>query len=254
MKYSCATFRFDFAEPWQEDVFAQSLFDLGFDTIDGTTAYIPTDLLEQNRQAIEDTVRTTEGVEMVEIADCPDQNWNEAWEAEHPMEELPLGVQIVPHCAFGAGHHETTAMMIDALLEADLHGKTVLDNGCGTGVLGIMAAKCGAKSVQAVDIDENSVRNTQENAARNGVAISVALGSSPTDGQYDLILANIHRNILLEQMPLYARYLNDGGQLWLSGFYEDDCSVLTQAAEKAGLHTLFCHKNGEWRMLGLGKE
>ena len=254
MKYSCATFRYHFAEPWQEDVFAQSLFDLGFDTIDGNTAYIPTDLLDANRQAIEDTIGATEGVELVAVADCPDQNWNEAWEAEHPIEELPMGVQIVPHCAFGAGHHETTAMMIAALTETDLREKTVLDNGCGTGVLGIMAAKCGAKSVQAVDIDENSVRNTQENAARNGVEISVVLGCTPTEGQYDLILANIHRNILLEQMGLYAKYLNDGGLLWMSGFYEEDCQPLIDAAAQVGLCHIATRQNGEWRMVEMKKE
>lgn len=253
MRYSCATFRFDFAEPWQEDVFAQALFDAGFDTIDGEQAYIETDRLHANREAIERLIGETEGVELVELTDCPDQNWNEAWEAEHPIEELPMGVQIVPHCAFGAGHHETTAMMIDALLRADLHGKTVLDNGCGTGVLGIMAGKCGAEKVVAVDIDENSVRNTEENAARNGVQIAVSLGSRPTEGQYDLILANIHRNILLEQMALYARYLNAAGQLWLSGFYEDDCAPLIDAAAQEGLSHIATHENGEWRMIEFRK-
>ncbi len=234
-------------------MFAQALFDAGFDTIDGEQAYIETDRLHANREAIERLIGETEGVELVELTDCPDQNWNEAWEAEHPIEELPMGVQIVPHCAFGAGHHETTAMMIDALLRTDLHGKTVLDNGCGTGVLGIMAAKCGAEKVVAVDIDENSVRNTEENAARNDVQIAVSLGSRPTEGQYDLILANIHRNILLEQMALYAQYLNAAGQLWLSGFYEDDCAPLIDAATQEGLSHIATHENGEWRMIEFGK-
>ncbi|MGM9836949.1 MAG: 50S ribosomal protein L11 methyltransferase [Paludibacteraceae bacterium] len=243
MLYSVAHFKFRFAEAWQADVFAQALFDIGFDTIDGEDAYIPTAALETAETALQQLVADTRGVELLSIDACPDQNWNAVWEAEHPVEELPLGVRIVPHCAFGAGHHETTGMMIDALLRTDLTGKTVLDNGCGTGILGIFAAKQGAARVIAVDIDDKSVQNTAENALLNGVQIEVSQGSmppcpSPADGAsqtisapaYDLIMANIHRNILLQQMPLYAQYLRQGGMLMLSGFYADDCSDLVSAA------------------------
>lgn len=249
MKYSVAHFAFSFAESWQEEVFTQSLFDLGFDTLDGSDAYIQTDLLDAHRADLQQLITVTDEVQLLSLEECPDENWNATWEAEHPMEELPLGVRIIPHCAFGAGHHETTSMMIDALLQTDLTGKSVLDNGCGTGVLGIFAALRGATHVLAVDIDDKSVLNTQENAALNNVQIEARLGDTPPKGHYDLIMANIHRNILLAQMPLYAQYLNAGGSLWLSGFYADDCPALISAAASVGLTHTATHTTGDWCML-----
>ena len=204
-----------------------------------------------------------------------------------------MDVVIIPHCAFGAGHHETTGMMIDALMERDLTGCRVLDNGCGTGVLGIFAAKRGADSVLAIDIDEKSVENTLENAARNGVTIRALQGTLETiaddnsvrvrpdmsglkdhievrvrkrprllkdqiensqivNGQivqsFDLILANIHRNILLSQLPLYAQLSKE---VWLSGFYEQDAPTLIAAAEKVGLHVVGHNQRNGWSMLQL---
>lgn len=239
-----------FAEEWQADVFAQALFDLGFDTIDGDKAYIPTALLNAQRQALDTLIDSTEGVTLTRLEACPDENWNAAWEAEHPVQELPLGVKIVPHCAFGAGHHETTSMMIEALLETDLQGLNVLDHGTGTGVLAIFAKRRGAGHVLAVDIDEKSVENARENATLNGVEIDVRLGSTvPEEGLFDLIMANIHRNVLLANMPAYAAHLNQGGQVWLSGFYETDCDALRQAAEENGLEVTALRATGEWQWM-----
>ena len=249
MLYSVATFDFHFAQEWQEDVFVQTLFDLGFDTIDGNKAYIPTEVLETQAEAIQAHIAATEGVALVGIEACPDENWNAIWEAEHPMQELPLGVKIIPHCAFGAGHHETTSMMIDALLAGSWKGKRVLDHGTGTGVLAIFAKRLEADEVVAIDIDDKSVMNARENAELNGVEVDVRLGDTPPEEKFDLILANIHRNILLANMAHYAACLNPDGQLWLSGFYEDDCSVLIKAAEANSLQLLAKHTNGEWRML-----
>ena len=250
MRYSVATLDMHFAEEWQADVFVQALFDLGFDTIDGNRAYIPTATLDAQRQALDALIDSTEGVTLLGLEDCPDENWNAAWEAEHPVQELPLGVKIVPHCAFGAGHHETTAMMIDALLETDLQGLRVLDHGTGTGVLAIFAKRRGASEVLAVDIDEKSVENARENAALNSVEIDVRLGSTvPEEGRFDLIMANIHRNILLANMPSYAAHLNPGGQLWLSGFYATDCDALRQATEENGLQITDLRANGEWQWM-----
>ena len=107
--------------------------------------------------------------------------------------------------------------------------------------------------VVAVDIDENSVRNAQENAEANGVTIDVRLGANVPEGAYDLIMANIHRNILLAQMADYARYLTQGGELWLSGFYEADCPTLIDAAKAQGLQHTGTRENGEWRMICLRK-
>lgn len=254
MQYSVATFDFHFAQEWQADVFAQTLFDLGFDTIEDNKAYIPTEILNNSMDAIQTELAGTEGVTLLKIETCLDENWNAAWEAEHPIQELPMGVKIIPHCAFGAGHHETTSMMIEALLNYPLEGKRVLDHGTGTGVLAIFAKRLGASAVVAVDIDDKSVINARENAAWNEVEIDVRLGDAPPKEEFDLILANIHRNILLANMPQYAACLRPKGQLWLSGFYESDCPVLIEAAEKEGLHFTAKHANGEWRMLAFSQK
>ena len=280
MLYSVAHFQTSFAEQWQADIFAQSLCDIGFDTIDGSDAYIPTAHLDI--PALQAVVAQTEGVSLLSVEECPDENWNAVWESEHAAEQLPMDVVIIPHCAFGAGHHETTGMMIDALMERDLSGCRVLDNGCGTGVLGIFAAKRGAASVLAIDIDDKSVENTLENAARNSVTIHALQGTLETladdfgrrhltgdagvslavngqivnykivNGQmvksFDLILANIHRNILLSQLPLYAQLSKE---VWLSGFYEDDAPTLIAAAENVGFHITNKHTRNNWCMLCL---
>ena len=268
MLYHCLHIKTDFAEEWQKDLFEQQLCDLGVDTIDAGSApeqggadyYIPSDLWQQNQGEIREYLSSFNFP--FSDSEVPDENWNAVWESEHPVQELPLGVRIVPHCAFGAGYHETTSMMIEQLLESDLTGKSVLDNGCGTGVLGIFARKRGAEEVTAVDIDDKSVENARENAALNGVRIDARLGDlsalSATVLQrsgltakrpFDLILSNIHRNVLLAQMQTYAQLLTHGGELWLSGFYETDCPALLAAAEEQGLQYLETHEKGEWRMM-----
>ena len=279
MKYHVLHITTDFAEEWQKEVFDQELCDLGVDTIDGglepeqaghADYYIPSDLWEQNQDAIQAQISDTEGATLLSVDEVPDQNWNAVWEAEHPVQELPLGVKIIPHCAFGAGHHETTAMMIEALInfksQISNFKFNVLDNGCGTGVLGIFAKKLGAAHVLAVDIDDKSVQNTLENAALNGVELDVHLGSVSEQGErsvlcqtegrsvFDLVLANIHRNILLAQMPIYARIIKEGGEVWMSGFYETDCPALEEEAKKNGLQLIEVRANGEWRMMRCRKE
>lgn len=252
MQYSVAHFQYRFSEEWEQYIFEQALADIGFETWDGEDAYIQTELLD--KAAVNSLVDSTKGVTLLSIEACEDKNWNETWEAEHPIMELAMGVQIIPHCAFGAGYHETTSMLIDQLMELELSGKNVLDNGCGTGVLGIIAAKRGAQHVVGVDIDDKSVESTIANAQLNHVEIDARLGSEPAEGQYDLILSNIHRNILLEQMPLYARYLQPDGQLWLSGFYENDVPILIEAAQQQGLQAVSQHARNEWRMIKMRKE
>lgn len=267
MQYHVLHIETCFAEEWQADVFNQQICELGVDTISDSDYYIPSDVWTQNADEIEALCAATEGVTLLRAEACPDENWNATWEAEHPMQELPLGVKIIPHCAFGAGHHETTSMIINSLLSAHLTDKNVLDHGTGTGVLAIFAKKLGANYVLAIDIDDKSVANARENAALNNVDIDVRLGDtvpglsdssqSPINDEpekgFHLILANIHRNILLASMPSYAAALTLGGELWLSGFYEEDCPALVASAEAYGLHLLDTHSNGEWRMLQFAK-
>ena len=259
MHYHCLHIKTDFAEEWQREVFDQQLCDLGVETIDGSDYYIQSEVLKENRSAITNFLSSFSF--HFSIDECPDENWNAVWEAEHPMQELPLGIKIIPHCAFGAGHHETTAMMIEALLSADLSGKKVLDHGTGTGVLAIFAKRLGADHVLAIDIDDKSVANAKENAALNGEEIEVHLGDTvppfrgePTERGYHLILANIHRNVLIANMAAYNACLTAGGELWLSGFYESDCPVLQTAAEAEGLTVTDVLANGEWRLMKCRKE
>ena len=254
MRYHVLHIRTTFAEEWQKDVFDQQMCDLGVDTIDGEDYYIPSGLWHQNQAAIRHQLSMLNS--QFSIAEVPDADWNAAWEAEHPMMELPLGVKIVPHCAFGAGHHETTAMMIDALLHHQPSFASVLDHGTGTGVLAIFAKRLGAKYVLAIDNDDKSVENAKENAALNNANIDIRLGDSipaPLKGKpergFDLILANIHRNVLLANMDSYAVHLIAGGELWLSGFYETDCPALIASAEAHGLQHTATRANGEWRMM-----
>lgn len=261
MKYNVLHIQTYFAEEWQKDLFDQQLFDLGVDTIAGLEPeqvshaeyYIPSEIWTENADEIEALCAATQGVTFLDAEACPDENWNAVWESEHPMQELPLGVKIIPHCAFGAGHHETTSILINTLVLSDLSGKNVLDHGTGTGVLAIFAKRLGAKQVIAVDIDDKSVENAKENAALNGEEIDVRLGDSVPEGIFDLILANIHRNILLANMEAYAKHMRVGGELWLSGFYAEDCPALQEAAEQQGLTLMAIHSNREWKMMQLKK-
>lgn len=182
------------------------------------------------------------------------QNWNAEWEKNfHPIKvgdrcmvrapfhqavKVDYDIVIEPKMSFGTGHHETTHMMLQHILDNDFSGKSVLDMGCGTGVLAILAKKKGAKDVDAIDIDEWCFINTQENIERNSCAdIKAYQGdSSLLEGkQYDVILANINRNILLEDIPVYAKCLKKGGALFLSGFYLEDLDAISSKCATYGL-------------------
>jgi ribosomal protein L11 methyltransferase len=152
--------------------------------------------------------------------------------------EFPYEIIIDPKMSFGTGHHQTTSMMLQYILENDFNGKQVLDMGCGTGILAILASKKGANSVLAVDYDEICVESVIENRALNHVEHIEALCGSYevlTGRVFDVILANINRNILLEQLPQYALSIRTGGELYLSGFYEqEDLAILSDAATSLG--------------------
>ena len=265
MRYHVLHIETSFPEEWRKAVFDQMLCNIGVDTIDGEYYYLPSEIWEQKEKLIRVTIdveyHMDKSAKLISVEACPDENWNATWEAEHPMQELPLGIKIIPHCAFGAGHHETTSLLINTLLSTNLTGKNVLDHGTGTGVLAIFAKKQGAQQVFAVDIDDKSVENAKENAALNNVEIDIRLGdlsSLPFReglglGSFHLILANIHRNVLLDHMPSYAASLQKGGELWLSGFYESDCPALISSAESHSLHHLATLSNGEWHMLRFQK-
>lgn len=205
--------------------------------------------------------------------DIPDQDWNEAWEAEgfdpiivdgkvtiydaHHVEDTeqfssPIQIGIQARNAFGTGNHETTRMIVSTLLELPLTGRRILDCGCGTGILGIVALRCGAKEVVAYDIDEFSSDNARHNAVLNGVGehMDVLLGNagvlSHIEGIFDVVLANINRNILLQDMEAFHSVMAHGATLVLSGFYEEDAPMLLQKAETLGLHEVSRKVDNNW--------
>lgn len=195
------------------------------------------------------------------IEEIEQVNWNEAWETNfepidvdgkchirapfHPATGTEFELVIEPKMSFGTGHHETTYLMIKLLLEENLKGKTVLDMGSGTAVLAILAEKKGAVSIDAIDIDSWCYENGIENVQRNNChQIQVLLGDVSLLGtkKYDVIIANINRNILLQDIPKYAKSIHQGGKLFLSGFYQSDLQDIEAVCNQNGL---FLHKNIE---------
>ena len=152
--------------------------------------------------------------------------------------------------AFGTGHHETTSSILGELLEADLKGKSVLDMGCGTSILAILASMRGAEKVTAIDIDDWCVNNSRDNIALNGISnITVALGdASLLEGHepFDVIIANINRNILLQDMPAYAACMKKGSELYISGFYTEDIPVLREKAESLSMEYVHHREKHNW--------
>jgi ribosomal protein L11 methyltransferase len=194
------------------------------------------------------------------------QNWNEEWEKNfepllisgicsvrasfHPQPEgVAYDIVINPKMSFGTGHHETTTLMIENMLDIQQAGKRVLDMGCGTGILAILAAKRGAAEVVAVDIEDWTVENARENAALNATSVEVRLGDVQViarDAPYDIILANINRNVLLADMPVYARLLVPGGTLVMSGFYTEDLEVISAKAFENSLSYKTMRAKNNW--------
>lgn len=191
-----------------------------------------------------------------ETAIIPKENWNESWESNyHPIEipgrcrvrasfhrpdsNFPLEIVINPKMSFGTGHHSTTWLMMECLLDLGCKSKSVVDLGTGTGILAILVRKLGASGVDATDIDEWCIENSTENFALNDCSdIQVQQGSIKEvklQGPYELVLANINRNVLLEEMPTYSELLPPNGTLLLSGFYEGDLPVIKKRASEVGL-------------------
>ena len=209
------------------------------------------------------------------VGEAEDRDWNEQWEQEgfdpivvdnrlviHDGRHLPeqlstvnyqLSIEIDARLAFGTGTHETTRMVCSTLLTLPLDGKRVLDCGCGTGILGIVALKLGASACTAYDIDEWSVDNTRHNAVINQVDITPLLGDATilnkVEGSFGLVMANINRNILLNDLPTFRSKMADGAQLILSGFYTDDIPLLVDKAEECGLRLVSQLEENGWACL-----
>ena len=250
-------FTFSPKEPISEILIAE-LGNVGFEsfveTENGVTAYIQK--TDWNAEILADIFVLNSDEFSIEynLNEVPQTNWNAEWEKNfepiqvddlvsirapfHENPNLKYDIVIEPKMSFGTGHHETTHMMVQHLLQLDLENKKVLDMGCGTGILAIFAEMKGAKPLDAIDIDNWCYENSVENVTRNNCEnISVYEGDATllVDKKYDVIIANINRNILLMDMKVYTNCLQEGGILLLSGFYKQDIPVIDAEVIKYGL-------------------
>lgn len=240
-------------------------FESFVETEDGVTAYIQKDEWRDN---ILDEVEILNSAEFKidhSFLEIEQINWNIEWEKNfspievdgkcvvrapfHPERNLEYEIVIEPKMSFGTGHHETTFMMLQYILENEFEEKSVLDMGCGTAVLAILVEMRGASSIDAIDIDdwcyENSLENTEKNHCQN---ISVYLGDASLlkDQKYNVIIANINRNILLEDMHVYKKCLKSGGLLYLSGFYTQDLAIIKETCNNLGLEFVDNKEKNNW--------
>ena len=261
-------------QPWNEILMAE-LIEIGFDSFteehDGILGYIQKDLFNENQLKEINLFKNDEVKISYKYQEMPNINWNEEWEKNfspinvenqvsiraefHENQNLPHEIIIQPKMSFGTGHHATTYLMIQQMLDLDFQNKAVLDMGCGTSVLAIFAKQKGAGKTVAIDIDEWSVENSVENAERNGVELEVSQGTAENLGKekFDIILANINRNILISDIQTYVSVLNDGGQLLLSGLCFFDVDDILEVCTQQNLTLKKKLQREEWISLLLEK-
>lgn len=257
-----------------KDVLTAVLADLGFESFviedESVKAYIQTDLFDN--EGLNNAIRNfpIDGVELIThtYTEVEDRNWNEEWEKNYfqpvmianrciihstfhkDVPKAEYDIVINPQMAFGTGHHETTSLVIEYLLEEELSGKRVIDMGCGTSVLAIMASMRGASRCTAIDIDDWCVRNSKENIQLNNISnITVIHGDANVLNKVDtcnLFIANINRNILINDMNKYMAKMEDGATLFMSGFYTEDIDEIRKSAESNGLTFVSYKQKNNW--------
>ncbi|CAM4030798.1 ribosomal protein L11 methyltransferase [Pedobacter westerhofensis] len=271
MQYIQVTFSFVSIQEYQKDLLINELAEIGFntfeDTSNGFSAFIDEDSYSQynlNDVLIQFEDEFEYAYTVTEIAA---ENWNEEWEKNFepliidercyvratfhaPQPQYRYEIVIDPKMAFGTGHHQTTTMMMRYILDADVSDKLVLDMGAGTGILAILAAKMGARELVAIDNDEVCYLSAKENSALNDITSITALWGGKEvipAREFDIILANINRNILLDQIPVYASVLKPGGDIYFSGFYESpDLAMITEACKAFNITYCDHQKIGDW--------
>ena len=258
---------------YMADVLTYELGEIGFSTFETENntliAYAKeTDFSEESLKQMADNQELSS--ELYNVEQVEDKDWNEEWEKNYfqpivvdggdakcvihssfhtDVPEADYDIVINPKMSFGTGHHETTSSMLRWILADSMQGKNVLDMGCGTAVLGILAKMRGAAYVMGVDIDEWCKENATESAELNNVEMEIKLGDAsvlPAEDTFDVILANINRNILLADMDKYVTCLNKGGNLYMSGFYTEDIAVIREKAESLGLQYLDFKEKNNW--------
>lgn len=253
------------------DLLPAYLGEIGYESFieseNGMTAFVQSQVFDKD--SLDSTLASFEFCKDITYTEnfVKGKNWNEEWEKNF-FQPIIIGddcvihssfhknipnakydILIDPKMSFGTGHHETTSLMIGEILKSDLSGKSLLDMGCGTAVLAILAAKRGASPIVAIDIDEWAFENAKENISLNNEPqIDVKLGGAEQLGsqKFDVILANINRNILLQDMQKYSSCLEKGGLLFMSGFYAKDMSIIEEEAKKHGLQFISHSEKNRW--------
>ena len=258
----------------QGEIVSAYLADFPFDSFDYDgeflNAYAPQSQMEEIRQDVENLLEG-EGFLNYFFEEIEAQNWNATWESDfeevevrgevlirapfHPERIGYAGMEVIiqPKMSFGTGHHSTTQLMIESLLDGEIDGKRVLDMGSGTGVLAIVAAKLGASNVLAVEIDDMAEESVRENIELNGVTEkieSICGDARAIEGrEFDIVLANINRNILLADMEAYVATMPNGGKLVMSGFLAEDVEILKKKAQSLGYSLTRHRTNDVWQAL-----
>ena len=276
MKYLQFNFRTFPCTEVVNDILSATLADVGFESFmeqpGGIAAYIQKSLYDAEalHQALVHFPLPDAHIDY-DFLEAEDRDWNEEWERNffqpiiignrcvvhstfhHDVPKAEYDITIDPQMAFGTGHHETTGLIINELLDTDLTGRSVLDMGCGTSILAILARMKGAVQCTAIDIDDWCVRNSLENIRLNGldhIEVSQGDASSLADkGPFDVVIANINRNILLNDMHRYADRMRQGALLLMSGFYVDDIPLIEAEARRIGLHPDGHREQNRWAMV-----
>jgi len=245
------------------------LSDLAFESFDDNDetvmGYIPGESV--NLDEIQEITEALPFSVLIDKEMIQDENWNEVWEKNYfkpllignrclvrapfhtEFEPAEFELVIEPKMAFGTGNHETTTLVAEQILNMNLDGKSVLDMGCGTGILGMLASLKGAKSVTSIDIDTWSFESTVENARLNNIEnLQAKLGDARLLGNefYEIIFANIHKNVIINDLPVYESVLQSGGKLYLSGFYTHDMNDVKAKAESLGLKETGFQEKNNW--------
>ena len=273
MKYFEVTFTNQPCNETVNDVVSALAGEIGFESFveweNGVRAYIQQSLFDEGalKEMVENFPLPDVQITYT-ITEAEDKDWNEEWEKNF-FQPIVIGdrccihstfhkdtpkteyeILINPQMAFGTGHHETTSSIICELLDADLQGKSVLDMGCGTSILAILASMRGADPVTAIDIDDWCVNNSRDNIELNGISnITVELGDANLlKGRkpFDVIIANINRNILLADMAQYAACMHSGSELFMSGFYVQDIPAIQEKAESLGMEFVHHREKNNW--------
>ena len=263
------------------DVLAALLAEVGFESFvpndEGLEAYVPHNLYDENSLITVIESFPLEGYTITHSSEFIEgEDWNAEWEKNY-FQPIVLGEECVihstfhtdvpkarydilidPKMAFGTGYHQTTCHMLRAILASDMTGKSVLDMGCGTALLAILARKHGATDVVAIDIDEFAYENAKENIVLNDTPdIEVRLGGAEAikeSDSFDFVIANINRNILLADMKNYVRCMHPGSQIFISGVYTEDMDVLKEEAAQHGLRYIDYAEDNRWAMMKFVKE